>query len=262
MTTQKNLIVSVHDVSPRTSAETMQIMKALDSKGVGPVSLLVIPDYKGTFPLDGSDQVPAREQLRILKKRGHEVVQHGQTHDAGIEGYDSFIERILVSTLTRGSAEYRTMNKDHAKVSIEAGRKILTDAGLVLKRAENNGFALPGGFGNEAVYGALEELGFSYSADRLKIKDLKTGEVIKSPALGFSAKEGLCTYMEKLNHFLARGALRNSDLVRVTIHPADVYEGREGRPLDAALKLVDRLAQDRDLATYRQFIEERRNTSA
>ncbi|MEO5875251.1 MAG: DUF2334 domain-containing protein, partial [Streptosporangiaceae bacterium] len=74
-------VVSIHDVSPATAAETGVWAGDLDRLGV-PASLLVIPSAGGGPLTDDPGLVAA---LHDLASRGHELSLHGFEH-AGVPG--------------------------------------------------------------------------------------------------------------------------------------------------------------------------------
>jgi len=72
------LCVSLHDVAPTTLEDCRRALNLLDSLSLGPVSLLVVPDYHG---LGRADRDPRfQEFIDARRTRGDEVVLHGLRH--------------------------------------------------------------------------------------------------------------------------------------------------------------------------------------
>ena len=79
---QRRLCVSLHDVAPATIGDCADTLAFLDELRVGPVALLVVPDYHGLGRIDRDEQFC--EFLRARELRGDEIVLHGFFHrDAG-----------------------------------------------------------------------------------------------------------------------------------------------------------------------------------
>ena len=80
--TRRFLCVSLHDVAPGTLQDCGRTLAFLDALRVGPVALLVVPDYHGQGRIDRDDRFC--EFLRARARRGDEIVLHGYLHrDSG-----------------------------------------------------------------------------------------------------------------------------------------------------------------------------------
>src|SRR5512139_781705 len=76
------MCVSLHDVAPATLPDCRNTLAFLDSLRVGPVALLVVPDYHGHGRVDRDDRFC--EFLHARARRGDEIVLHGYLHrDSG-----------------------------------------------------------------------------------------------------------------------------------------------------------------------------------
>jgi len=73
------LLVSLHDVSPRHSQAVEDILAELRLLGLPPAVLLVVPDFHGTWPL--SDHPAFVGRLREWSAAGHELALHGYFHE-------------------------------------------------------------------------------------------------------------------------------------------------------------------------------------
>ncbi|MFH1590474.1 MAG: DUF2334 domain-containing protein [archaeon] len=74
----RRLLISIHDVTPKYAAETEQLIRLLQDRGINRFSLLVTPDWLGKWPLKKS---PAfLKLLQSCEKKGAELVLHGLDH--------------------------------------------------------------------------------------------------------------------------------------------------------------------------------------
>ena len=72
------LCISLHDVAPATLDDCANTLAFLDDLSLGPVALLVVPDYHGLGRVDRDDRFASFIESRIL--RGDEIVLHGYRH--------------------------------------------------------------------------------------------------------------------------------------------------------------------------------------
>lgn len=97
----RQLLVSIHDVTPDTLPQVRALMGRLESKGLLPVTLLVVP---GAGWNDGD-----LEQLRALVSRGGELAGHGWSHRAPyIRGWKHRLHSALIS---RDAAEHLALDR-------------------------------------------------------------------------------------------------------------------------------------------------------
>ena len=74
-----SVVVSLHDVAPRTQQIARTIISELSAHGVRVCSILVVPDYHHESPLAKHREFVT--WLRALEADGHEVVIHGYFHE-------------------------------------------------------------------------------------------------------------------------------------------------------------------------------------
>jgi predicted deacetylase len=223
------LVVSVHDVSPATAAQTRSWCAALDAGGV-PAALLVIPG-PWRSPALGADPDFAG-WLRERRERGDELVQHGWLHRPPATVHSGqWGRRAVAAVVARGAAEFAVLTEGQAAARLLAGRAQLAAAGI-----DAPGFTPPGWLASPGTTRALIRLGYRYTTSHTGVRDLRTGRW--HPALALSHRpDGLG---ERTGAWLmgaaARRAVRRGADIRIALHPADL--ARPGLR-DAALRAID-----------------------
>lgn len=238
------LVVSLHDVCPRTQAACDAIVAELDRLGIRRRSLLVIPAEPGA-ELDE----PCARWLRELADGGDEIVQHGLYHRRQ-EGEPALpaAAGLLDAVLARGAGEFLGLGRMQAAERLAEGRRRLGDLGLAAQ-----GFVAPAWLYSRAAAEAVREAGFRYLTTHLRLRDLRTGRDTWS--FGISNRPG-----PMAGDLLGRGvnelftaAHWPAPLVRIAIHPADIAHGR---PFEHTLSLLSRLlAVGRMPMTYLDWCE-------
>lgn len=97
----RQLLVSIHDVTPTTLPLVRELMDLLEAQALMPVTLLVVP---GTGWREGD-----LEQLRALHLRGAELAGHGWSHHAStVRGWKHRLHSTLIS---RDAAEHLALDR-------------------------------------------------------------------------------------------------------------------------------------------------------
>jgi uncharacterized protein len=221
------IVVSVHDVSPATAAETARWCADADSFGI-PVSLLVIPGpWRGRRLLDEPEYA---DVLRDRQARGDELVLHGWTHRAGPEG--SRLRRLTGRLVARGAAEFAALDEAQAAQRLAAARDVLGQLGLT-----TTGFTPPGWLASAAAERALARAGFRYTTTHLGVRDLGTRRLHRAFALSHRPTGGAG---ERVGAAVlwsgARRAAATGGLVRIALHPDDL---RRPGLRDTSLRAID-----------------------
>ena len=250
------LVVSLHDVCPRTRDDCAVILAELDRLGIGRRSLLVIPAEPGA-ELDAD----CARWLRHLAARGAALVQHGlyhrrQTGEPPLPGAPplpgepplpagrALVERLLA----RGAGEFLGLDYEQALDRLHDGRRRLAALGI-----EAAGFVAPAWLYSPEAAAAVAAAGFRYLTTHLRLRDLHRGHDTWS--FGISNRPGPLR-----DDLIGRGvnelfvaAHRPAPLLRIAIHPADLHHGR---PLEHTLRLLARLMRGgRQPLTYLDWCE-------
>lgn len=228
------LCVSLHDVAPATLDDCIATLEFLDDLHVGPVSLLVVPDYHGLGRVDRQDSFCSF--LRGRERRGDELVLHGYSHhdDAGPcrEPLDWFQRRVL----TDREGEFARLDASAARTRILRGLAVLRSAGW-----RPRGFVAPAWLMSPGTREALDSLPLGYCATRDHILRLPAGEPIRAPSLVMSTRgrwrRALCPLWNRTR--LDR--YHDSPVLRAALHPQDVrYPSIAATWRELLLRLSDR----------------------
>lgn len=241
----RSLVVSLHDVSPRTQAASADILRQLKEIGVRRCSLLVIPDHhrKGHFREDPS----FCEWLREQADAGHEIIAHGYFHQRAPRGNESFLQRLTTRVYTAGEGEFYDLDRDSAFDL--AGRAVaeLTDAGLAPR-----GFIAPAWLLSGGAKEALRDLGLAYTTLLGGIVDLQGGAFHRSQSLVWSVRSAWRRQCSLLWNALLFRRMAREPLLRIAIHPVDLHAPAVWRQ---ALALAREALAGREPLTYHAWLQ-------
>lgn len=242
--TAQALVVSLHDVCPRTWSTCRVVLDQLSAIGLRRRSLLVIPADAG----GAVDLVPGfGAWLRERQAAGDELVQHGLTH-APVPATLSGSARLLDAALARGAAEFLGLNRQQAAERLAAGRAHLAAVGV-----HSAGFTAPAWLTSAEAAAAVADAGFRYLTTHLRVRDLVTGRDHWSFGLSNRPADW---FQDRLGRVVNEALVRLESplpLIRVAIHPADLDRHR---PYEHTLRLLRRLLRaGREPLTYLAYVE-------
>jgi len=203
--------VSIHDVAPPFRAEVELALAMAHAHGAKP-ALLVVPDYHFEAPLGRDASLCAR--LRELSGDGHEILLHGYSHEgARTRGLSSFFAQRVVSA---GEAEMSALSPDEAHARLDAGERVLHEAGLHADGFVPPAWSMPGW-----LLPVLAARGCAYTEDHLHVYSPADGGRRASLVLNYASRS-----RARLASSVAfcRLAAPVSPLLptRVAIHPGDM----------------------------------------
>jgi predicted deacetylase len=220
--------VSIHDVSPAWEREVEIALEMVHEYGVAP-ALLVVPDFHGKAPL--LEHPRFCERLRSLERSGHEIYLHGYYHrarawDAHADAQDpkhaargvvararyAFAQRVV----SGGEAEFSDVSRDEARTRIDAGERVLREAGLTIR-----GFVAPAWSMPRWVLRLLGERRYSFTEDHMRVYDPAANRSRASLVLNYASRTPGRLLSSVAWCRLARPARRVFP-ARIAIHPADV----------------------------------------
>lgn len=214
-TERPRLCVSLHDVAPATLEDCRRALDFLDQRCIGPVSLLVVPQYHGRVRADREQRFLDFTRSRV--SMGDEVVLHGFTHQdtaAASAGVRDWLERHVYAA---GEGEFSRLDASTARTRILRGLAVLRAAGW-----SPNGFVAPAWLMSQGTVEALESLPLDYYSTRTAICHLKSERVIPAPSLVASARGcGRRALSGAWNHALL-AMQRGAPVLRLALHPADI----------------------------------------
>jgi predicted deacetylase len=242
------LVVSIHDVAPATQAAAQEIIVELAHHGVAVCSLLVVPNYhrRGCF----KEHHAFVRWLQDLETKGHEIVIHGYFHERPRRAGETASEKLFTRFYTKDEGEFYDLDYDEALRRINQAREEFRAAGLTPR-----GFIAPAWLLGTPGERAAADAEMEYTTRLTGLRDLRSGENYPARTLAYSVRSGW-RRMASLawNNLLVR-RLAEAPLARVSIHPPDRDHPEVWQQI---LRLTDRLMEDRNATTYRDWIAEKR----
>jgi predicted deacetylase len=202
MSRERRIAVAIHDVEPATFERCALIRDWLADHGIDRATLLVIPapDLHPFF----QRRPDLAAWLLDCRDRGDAVAQHGFQH------------RPAPHALRRG--EFAGLDPDSTRASIEAGRRVLTLAGVTPR-----GFVAPAYAYTPALRRELA-VGFDWWATLLRL--VGRDRAALSPALS----------LRRSPLAVRAGAVAAGRLLRLDLHPADFDRPRHVLALESVLR--------------------------
>lgn len=248
------LVVSIHDVSPRTQQVVEAMLQDLKLQGVKRCSLLVIPNHHGLGWLEAFPEFV--KWLHQKFQEGHEIVLHGLYHLRPQRQRESLLERWITKCYTAGEGEFFDLSYEEAFQKLSQGRTELEKIGVSKEACV--GFIAPAWLLSKAAEKAVRDLGFWYTT--------RLGGVVKmsreapvyysSQSMVYSTRTrwrrvvSLC-WNELLFQVLTQ---KQASLLRMGLHPPD-WEHAQVRC--HALSSIRRALSNRMATTYREWLQEK-----
>lgn len=217
----RHLVVALHDVAPSTIDETRRWRELVGAIVSGPVSLLLVPRYRGH---DSWRSGAAAGWVRARCEEGDEPVLHGYCH-LDRRGRDG---RELAGREPRAVAEL-----------VRDGAAELAAGGL-----PTAGWIAPSYVHPRHADGACRAAGLRWWATRLALRDAVGARPL--PSLGLGASSAVRRVVSPSAARAAARALAAAPAVRLDLHPADLAHPRLER---AGLALLELLAVDQSRRT-------------
>lgn len=202
------LIVSVHDVSPATSAESLWWVDRLEDLGIRATILLIPGPWRGC-EMTRSDRIVGL--AKTWSDRGHELSLHGWRHTQRVGG-------LTARLAARGAGEFAGLDSRQAENSLTAGLQRLDELSLV-----SSGFTPPGWLISTGSRDAVDRLGIGYFTTHRTIHDRVRGREYRVPVVCHrpsSVLSGAGNATVRLAWKFARATRRD---LRLAIHPDDTH---------------------------------------
>lgn len=214
----KSLIVSLHDAHPGSHAAIAEQLRFLADHGVTRTSILVVPE----FHHEGSVVMSPKfcEAVSTWQTEGHEIVLHGYFHDRRDSPRETLGTLFWTRLYTSREAEFLDLPPDEARVRLRRGRELFAAQGW-----DACGFIAPAWLMAPHLTGLLAELGFTYTNRLRDIVPLARGErraAIPSQSLCYSTRAGWRRVASAVWNRRLFGKLRETNLVRLSLHPRDL----------------------------------------
>jgi predicted deacetylase len=236
----RQLCVSVHDVAPATWRSCQQVLAAVREVAEIPVTLLVVPAYRGQCSaLAPGFESAMTDQLAC----GHELALHGYFHrDLGVP--ESAVDWLRRRIYTAGEGEFWALSRDEA-----AERLLLGQRWFAANRWPLAGFVPPAWLLGPEAWLALREFpAFSYVTTFTHVHALHTGLSVRAPCLTFSTR---APWRRTLSRAWATVGWVEAPLARLALHPQDAAYPELRH---AWQRKLDALLQDRTALTKAEAV--------
>ena len=245
------LVVSLHDVSPRTRDVFAAMIDELAALGVGRTSLLVIPDHhhRGHMLADAA----LCRWLEGLAARGHEIVVHGYYHQRAPHSGETWRQRYMTSVYTKGEGEFYDLSKEEAAALLSRAREDFRQ----LDAPAPLGFIAPAWLLSDAAAEAVRETGFRYTTYLTGVQDYAAGEsggFIRSQSLVYSPRNAWRRACSLGWNASLAWRMRRAPLLRLGLHPPDFQHANLWRQIR---RIVRDAVAARKVMTYAEFLGER-----
>ena len=232
---EKSLIVSLHDAHPGSRRQIAEQVAFLAKYGVTRSSILVVPEFHHGAAA-GAD-ADFRAAVSAWQAAGHEIVLHGYFHDRKESPREALASLFWTRLYTNREAEFLDLPREAAQERLARGRKLFESLGW---RA--TGFVAPAWLMAEGLPNLLAEMGFGYTTRLTEIIPLLPGtnRLITSQSLCYSTRASWRRLASALWNKNLFGRLRETNLIRLSLHPRDLEFPLMRRQIDqivrAALK--------------------------
>ncbi len=246
----QHLVVSLHDVSPKTRADCTRILREMRTWGVKKCSLLVIPDHhrSGHFLQDSAFCAWLREQA----KAGHEIVIHGYTHQRARRGGEGLAARLTTEVYTADEGEFYDLDRASAHALVAQARVEFRQVGVA-----PTGFIAPAWLLSKEAENALRDLGIEYTTRLGSVVDLQKSRAYRSQSLVWSVRSLWRRVTSLAWNALLFRLLAHHGLMRLSIHPVDFHHPAVRRQIRS---LIARAIAVREPLTYAAWIESQRRS--
>jgi predicted deacetylase len=212
--TQRLLLASIHDVSPRFDSEVDQLLDLLRPHVGMRLAMLVVPNHWGDAPIVPGSAFASR--LRNWAEQGIEMLLHGFTH-RDEANYSAAADRMRARFMTASEGEFLGLSSTEAAARIGRGRELVEG---VIGRAVD-GFVAPAWLYGEGAREALEQSAIPLAEDHLRVWSPATGaELAWGPVITWASR----TPTRLISSLAAAAALRHAPLevLRIGVHPPDI----------------------------------------
>src|SRR3954469_12962928 len=212
--TERLLLASIHDVSPRFESEVDELIDLLAPHVGKRLAMLVVPNHWGEAPIVPGSRFAQR--LRGWAEEGAEIFLHGYFH-RDRSRHERAADRLRAKFMTAAEGEFLGLSSNEAEALIRDGRALVED---VIGRPID-GFVAPAWLYGDGAHRALEQSAIPIAEDHLRVwsptpaAKRAWGPVITGPSR---------TRFRLLSSLAAAAALRHAPLnvLRIGVHPPDV----------------------------------------
>jgi len=228
---KKALIVSLHDAHPGSHARIAEQVAFLAAYGITHSSILVVPEFhhRGSLLQDKN----FCDTVSGWQAQGHEIVLHGYFHDRRESPPENLSTIFWTRLYTNREAEFLDLPRETARLRLERGRALFESLGW---RA--TGFVAPAWLLADGLINFLAEMGFAYTTRLGEIIPLLPGlnRVKSSQSLCYSTRAAWRRFASAFWNKYLYSRLRETDMVRLSLHPHDLEFPLMRRQIDQILR--------------------------
>jgi predicted deacetylase len=227
----KSLIVSLHDAHPGSHAAIAEQVAFLKGYGINCSSILVVPEFhhRGSLLQDKN----FCNTVSAWQNSGHEVVLHGFFHDRQESPPEKLSTLFWTRLYTSREAEFLDLPRETARLRLERGRALFDSLGW-----KGRGFVAPAWLMAGGLTNLLAEMGFAYTTRLREIIPLLPGthRITTSPSLCYSTRASWRRFASGVWNKHLYGRLRQTNLIRLSLHPRDLEFPLMRRQIDQILR--------------------------
>ena len=227
----KSLIVSLHDAHPGSHAAIAEQVAFLARYGIHQSSILVVPEFHHRGSL--ADDPAFCAAVSSWQEQGHEIVLHGYFHDRRESPPDRFSTLFWTRLYTNREAEFLDLPPSTARARLAEGRALFASLGWAA-----SGFVAPAWLMAKDLIPLLAEMNFGYTTRLREIIPLHPGthRLTQSQSLCYSSRSAWRRVASGVwnKHLFSR--LRDTDLIRLSLHPRDLEFPLIRRQLDQIVR--------------------------
>jgi len=227
----KSLIVSLHDAHPGSREAIAEQIALLAAYGIKRSSILVVPEFHHGGSLQKDPAFCAA--VSGWQAQGHEIVLHGYFHDRKESPPEKLSTLFWTRLYTSREAEFLDLPRETAKQRLEKGRALFDSLGW-----RSTGFVAPAWLMAEGLTNLLAEMGFAYTTRVGEIIPLLPGvnRVVASQSLCYSTRASWRRFASGIWNKYLYGRLRETNLIRLSLHPRDLEFPLMRRQIDQILR--------------------------
>jgi predicted deacetylase len=243
-----SIIVSLHDVAPRTQQVTRTIISELSAHGVRVCSILVVPDYhhEGSF----AKHPEFVTWLRSLEADGHEIVIHGYFHERPMQTKESLRDKFMTRFYTQNEGEFYDLSYQEALRRITTARDEFHAIGL-----KPRGFIAPAWLLGSAAEQAVRDAELEYTTRLRTVCDLRSASTFPARTLVYSVHSGWRRALSRGWNAALFRFLRTKPLLRISVHPPDYSQPAIWKQI---LGFIAATRGARTPTTYQDWVTEQR----
>jgi hypothetical protein len=211
------LLASIHDVSPRFEGEVDRLLDLLGRHVGSRLAMLVVPNHWGEAPILPGSAFATR--LRSWADNGVEMFLHGYFH-RDEASHAGAADNLRAKFMTAGEGEFLGLSRADAATRISEGRELIEG---VIGRAID-GFVAPAWLYGPGALEALKQAAVPIAEDHFRVWSPASGrDLAKGPVITWASRSRL----RLASSLVAAATLRRAPLnvMRVGVHPPDVRHG-------------------------------------